>query len=130
MTTKTAQSQQVPKSVARDINARFRDRLPIIIRRACDILLVIEPKIKDLAVHLNEFQEYLDFEIEKTKLAISKEEWKGRADVVKLKGDKEWLAKLEDLRADFNIDAMTAPATLIRSLFSRTKEMFGGVNQF
>ncbi|MGC0389391.1 hypothetical protein [Bradyrhizobium sp. USDA 241] len=113
----------------REINPRFRNRLPQLMRRVCDILVKIEPEIQDLAVHLKEFQEYLDFEIEKVRLAIQKEEWKDRADRAKLDADKEWLAKLEALRTDFNIDAMTAPATLIRSLFARTKDLFGGVSQ-
>lgn len=118
------------KPAPREINPRFRDRLPRLMRRVCDILVKIEPEIQDLAVHLKELQEYLDFEIEKIRLEIQKEAWKDRADRAKLEADSEWLAKLEALRADFDIDAMTAPATLIRSLFARTKEMFRGVSQY
>ena len=114
----------------RPINAQFENRLPLLMQRVCDILIKIEPEIQDLAVHLKEFQEYLDFEIEKVRLEIQKEEWKGKTDRPKLDGDKEWLAKLEVMRDDFNIDAMIAPATLIRSLFARTKEMFGGVSRY
>jgi hypothetical protein len=117
-----------PQQVPREINARFRDRLPHIMKKVCRIILTIEPEIKDLTVHLKEFQEYLDFEIEKTSLDISKEEWKDRADRDKLRADREWLAKLKALRADFDINAMTAPASLLRSLFKRTEEMFGSVS--
>jgi hypothetical protein len=116
--------------VRREINPRFRERLPILIEKSCSIFIKIEPDIRDLTVHLKEFQEYLDFEIEKVKLEISKEEWKDQADRAKLQADKEWLAKLQALRVDFNIDVITAPTTLIKHLFKRTREMFGGVSQF
>jgi hypothetical protein len=122
-------TSKAPHPVMRDINPRFRDQLPVLMRRVCTVLVKIEPGIKELAVHLKEFQEYPDFEIEKIRLEISKEEWKDRADRAKLDDDREWLAKLKALRADLNIDAMTAPASLIRSLFKRTKEIFGGVGQ-
>ncbi|MEY9575803.1 hypothetical protein ABIE88_003379 [Bradyrhizobium diazoefficiens] len=126
---KVSETQQ-PTPIVREINPRFRDRLPALMHSVSTIFVAIEPHVQDLEVHLKEFQEYLDFEIEKTKLEISKEAWKNIADRAKLETDSEWLAKLEALRADFKIEAMTAPATLIKSLFKRTREMFGGVSQY
>jgi hypothetical protein len=123
-------TNRTQRSVRREINPRFRERLPILIEKSWSIFIKIEPDIRDLTVHLKEFQEYLDFEIEKVKLEISKEEWKDQADRAKLQADKEWLAKLQALRVDFNIDVITAPTTLIKHLFKRTREMFGGVSQF
>jgi hypothetical protein len=90
-------TNRTQRSVRREINPRFRERLPILIEKSWSIFIKIEPDIRDLTVHLKEFQEYLDFEIEKVKLEISKEEWKDQADRAKLQADKEWLAKRQAL---------------------------------
>ena len=116
-------AQQTP--VQRNINPQFQSRLPKILEEICSRLMVIEPAINELAVQLTEFREYLDFEISKTSLEISREEWKDCCDRQKLESDKKWLVKLTALRKDFDVDLMTSPVTLIRSMVKRVEETFG-----
>lgn len=119
------QSQQVPEPVIHEINPQFADRLPYILNEMSRVLVFIEPEIDKLRVQLGEFQDYLTYEIGKTRLAIAQEEWKDRADMKKLEADKAWLAKLVALQADFQVDVMTSSVTLIRSMVDRVQQTFG-----
>ncbi|WP_315729894.1 hypothetical protein [Bradyrhizobium sp. SZCCHNRI2010] len=118
-----------PDPVRREINPQFKSRLPAILEQVCTCLLSIEPEMRQLGIQLKEFAEYLDFEIEKVRLEIEKSEWKDRVDRAKLDDDREWLAKLRALRAEFDIDLMTSPVTLIRSMVERVQDLFGKVSQ-
>ena len=60
---------------ARDINAKFKSRIPVILEEVSKSLMVIEPAVQDVTVPLREFLDYLDFEITKTSLDIKKKEW-------------------------------------------------------
>jgi hypothetical protein len=125
---KVARMEDVPEPVRREINPQFKSRLPIILGRACDCLVKIEPEIKHLEIHLKEFADYLDFEIEKVRLEIAKTEWKDRVDRAQLDDAREWLAKLRKLRADFDIDLMASPPAFLRSMVKRVETMFGEVD--
>jgi hypothetical protein len=120
--------QNLQQPVQRDINPQFQSRLPKILEEICSGLIVIEPAMTEVATQLKEFREYLDFEIAKTKLDISQEEWKAQCNPKKLEADKRWLAKLSALRKDFDVDVMTSPITIIRSMVDRVEEMFGPLN--
>jgi hypothetical protein len=120
-----AATQTSQQTVQRDINPHFQSRLPKILEEICSGLLVIEPAVNEVAVQLKEFREYLDFEITKTRLEISQEEWKDRCNRKRLEADKSWLAKLTALRKDFDVDLMISPITMIRSMVDRVEEMFG-----
>ncbi|MGJ4953138.1 hypothetical protein [Bradyrhizobium sp. HKCCYLS20291] len=117
-----------PDPVRREINPRFKSRLPVIIGRACDCLIRIEPEIKKLEVYLREFAEYLDFEIEKVRLEIEKTEWQDRVDRAQLDDAREWLAKLRQFRKEFDIDLMTTPSGYIRSMVERVETLFGAID--
>jgi hypothetical protein len=117
-------SQQVPDQVIRNINPRFKSRLPDILEDICQGLIVIEPVIQQLAVPLREFLDYLDFEIEKVELEIFREELNNPADTQKLTDAKAWLVTLKSLRDDFQVDVMTSPVTFIRTMVDRVDKTF------
>lgn len=107
------------------INAKFKDRLPSIIEDICDELLTIEPAVNRLTVHLQEILDYLDYEIKKVDLDLKVLKWESKADPEQLKQKEDWLQQLNQLKTDFNIDAMTSPPVTIRTMIVRFREMFG-----
>jgi len=117
--------QVVPKPAPPPlINAKFKDRLPAIIEDICEELLVIEPAIARITVHLKEIFDYLDFEIQKADLAVKLMKWESKTDPEKLKAAEDWLKQLNQLKIDFSEDVMTSPPVTIRSMLRRFREMF------
>ena len=108
----------------REINAKFGSRLPKILEEISQSLMVIEPAVNDVAVPLREFVDFLDFEIEKTKLQIQKDAWKSIVDLNKAAEDDAWLEHLEQLRKDFDVEKMTSSVNFIRTMVTRVKETF------
>jgi hypothetical protein len=106
------------------INAKFQRRLPDIVNEISLQLMVIEPAIKELSVPLHEFLDYLDFEIQKIGLDIEKKRWGSVVKVEEMKSEEAWLEKLKALRADFNIDIMTSPASTVRKMLARVQQTF------
>src|ERR1700721_520228 len=104
-----------------EINHRFQARLPHILDEISTSLMVIEPAVNDVTVPLREFLDYLDFEISKTRHTIDKDAWESIVDVNKAARDKAWLLKLEQLRKDFDVDAMTSSVNFIRSMLTRVQ---------
>jgi hypothetical protein len=124
MTAKRA-AQAVPKpSPPPEINAKFKDRLPAIMNEICNQLLVIEPAVNRLSVQLREFLDYLDFEIKKLDLDISRMKWEAKVDPTSLKDAEAWLQQMQQLKTDFNIDVMTSPPETIRAMVGRIQKMF------
>ena len=109
---------------AREINAKFGSRLPKILEEISQSLMVIEPAVNDVVVPLREFVDFLDFEIEKTKLQIQKDAWKSIVDINKAADDDAWLEHLEQLRKDFDVEKMTSSVNFIRTMVTRVKETF------
>jgi hypothetical protein len=119
-------AREVPRPIPPpEINAKFKDRLPIIMSEICDQLLVIEPAVSRLTVQLREFLDYLDFEITKVDLSIKQMQWESKADPGQLKATEEWLQTLRDLKTDFQIDVMTSPPETLRSMVDRIQKTFG-----
>jgi hypothetical protein len=112
------------EAYVREINAKFKSRIPHILEDISKSLVVIEPTVQDMTVPLREFLDYLDFEITKLKLDIEKNEWQSVVDVNKLNADKAWLSKLEQLRKDFDVETMTSSVTFIRSMIKRVQDTF------
>ncbi|MBJ7403390.1 MAG: hypothetical protein JHD07_08870 [Bradyrhizobium sp.] len=108
--------------LGREINPKFRSRLPHILEDVCQQLLVIEPAMTELKVALGEFLDYLDFEIEKTAFAIDKAKQGGAAS--QTSSDEAWLARLESLRKEFDADKMVSPVKLIRKMVSTVEDVF------
>jgi hypothetical protein len=106
------------------INAKFQRRLPDIVNEISHQLMVIEPAIKELSVPLLEFLDYLDFEIQKIGLDIEKKRWGSVVNVEEMKSEEAWLETLKALRADFNIDIMTSPASTVRKMLERVQQTF------
>jgi hypothetical protein len=123
------QSQQVPQRVQRQINPKFKDRLPAIIEDIWRSMLIIEPEVQKMMVPLKEFLDHLDFEIQKIDLMISRQEWDDRVDPEKLKADKEWRQKLIQLREDFSVDRMADTVPFARDMLRRVQEAFGEVTR-
>ncbi|SDK45125.1 hypothetical protein [Bradyrhizobium ottawaense] len=124
MTTSTA--QPVPKEPPPPpINAKFADRLPLIMNEICDQLLVIEPAITRLSVQLREFLDFLDFEIKKADLEIKRMKWEEKVDLTTVRQAEAWLQKLRQLKTDFNVDVMTSPPETIRAMVDRIQKTFG-----
>jgi hypothetical protein len=109
----------------REINAKFKSRLPILVEELCQSLLVLEPVIDQMTVPLKEFLDHLDFEIQRIDLDIKTKRWESVVDVEAIKADEAWLQQLRQLRADFNIEAMTAPLALTDKMISKVRDMFG-----
>jgi hypothetical protein len=123
MKRKVVPPPEVPKR--RDINPRFKDRLPAMMTEICDGLIVIEPAIDRINVQLREFLDYIDFEIRRVDLEIKELEWKSKVDIAAVKEAREWRNQLTLLMEDFNIEAMTAPPANIRAMVERVSRMFG-----
>lgn len=120
-----AKAASVPvEEPALPINAKFQRRLPDIVNEISQQLMVIEPAIRELSVPLCEFLDYLDFEISKLELDIKQKRWEAVVDVEEIKSEEAWLAKLQALRTDFNIDVMTSPAATVRSMLDRVRQTF------
>jgi len=115
---------QIQETPDREINAKFGSRLPKILEEISQSLMVIEPAVNDVAVPLREFVDFLDFEIEKTKLQIQKDAWKSIVDLNKAAEDDAWLEHLEQLRKDFDVEKMTSSVNFIRTMVTRVKETF------
>jgi hypothetical protein len=109
---------------ARDINAKFKSRIPVILEEVSKSLMVIEPAVQDVTVPLREFLDYLDFEITKISLDIKKKEWESVVDVNQINADKDWLAKLQALRRDFDVETMTSSVNFIRTMIQRVQDTF------
>jgi hypothetical protein len=118
------QSAPLGKAYAREINAKFQSRLPKIIEEISESLMVIEPVVNDVAVPLHEFIDFLNFEIDKTKLDIARDSWEAVVDVNKMNEARSWLAQLEQLRADFNVETMRSSVNFIRAMVARVTETF------
>jgi hypothetical protein len=125
MTGQTAKKQDPPGPITfREINAKFKSRIPIILEDISRCLMVIEPAVQDVTVPLREFLDYLDFEISKVKLQIDRDTWQSIVDVNKTNADKVWLAHLEQLRNDFDVEKMTSSVNFIRSMIDRVQDTF------
>jgi len=114
-----------PPPTQRQINPRFKDRLPGIMTEISDALLVIEPAIEKVNVQLREFLDYLDFEIRKTDLEIREMKWESKVDIGTVKQAEAWLQQLQQLKTDFNVAMMTSPPATIRAMTERVTKMFG-----
>jgi hypothetical protein len=122
-------SQAGPKqSQLPQINAKFQQRLPYIMNDICEELLVIEPAVNRLAVHLEEIFDYLDYEIKKVDLDLKILKLESRDDLVAIKAMEDWLNQLQQLKVDFNINVFISPPESIRAMVSRFQKMFGLVN--
>src|ERR1043166_6358505 len=96
---RSSEAQAVPKpSPPPPINAKFADRLPAIMNGISEELLTIEPAVNRLTVHLQEFFDYLEFEINKLELDIERMKWGNQVDMVKLKEAESWLQKMQQLK--------------------------------
>jgi hypothetical protein len=116
--------ESLERTYVREINAKFASRLPNILDEISESLMVIEPAVNDVAVPLQEFVDFLDFEIEKTKLQIQKDAWKSIVDLNKAAEDDIWLEHLEQLRKDFDVEKMTSSVNFIRTMVDRVKQTF------
>src|SRR4051812_27004098 len=92
---------QATASRATGINARFRDRLPVITSEISDTIVNIEPDIDRAKVHVEEFLDFLDFEIQKARLAVERLAWADRVDRKLVEEASDWLEELEELRSQF-----------------------------
>lgn len=106
------------------INAKFKDRIPAILEELCDALIVMEPHITRSKVAVDEFLDYLDFEISKTKLEISSVTWESKADPEQLTKLKDWLGKLEEIRKDFEPGLVSGSPDFINELTKRIRDTF------
>src|SRR3954462_1919464 len=110
-------SQAGPKqSQLPQINAKFQQRLPYIMNDICEELLVIEPAVNRLAVHLEEIFDYLDYEIKKVDLDLKILKLESRDDLVAIKAMEDWLNQLQQLKVDFNINVFISPPESIRAM--------------
>ncbi|GAB9152531.1 hypothetical protein [Bradyrhizobium diazoefficiens] len=122
---KTAQkTASPPPTPPPSLNAKFKSRLPQIIEEICKGLAVIEPAVQDVSVPLREFHDYLTFEIAKLKLELERAAWDSKVDQSKVAADKAWLAKMEQLQKDFDVERMTSSITFIRSMVVRVQDTF------
>jgi hypothetical protein len=117
--------QDPPDLIAfREINAKFKSRIPIILEDISKCLMVIEPAVQDVAVPLREFLDYLEFEMAKVTLQIEKDSWQSVVDINKSNSDKAWLAHLVQLHSDFDVAKMTSSVNFIRDMMKRVRETF------
>ncbi|WP_316196686.1 hypothetical protein [Bradyrhizobium sp. SZCCHNS3053] len=91
----------------------------------CDRLIVIEPAIEQINEQLREFLDYLEFEIVKTEMEIKQIEWMDKVEGPVLSDARAWLKELQQLKSDFNVEAMTSPPRTIRSMVDRVRDLFG-----
>lgn len=88
----------------RPLNARFRDRIPSIVEQIATAGYLVDQPLNDAKVALEEFRDYLSFEIAKIDLKIKRDEWESRVDPAQLEIDKAWLAELQQLNEEFTPD--------------------------
>jgi hypothetical protein len=106
------------------INARFQSRIAGILEDICQQMLIIEPAMEKVAIPIREFIDFVDFEIEKTKLAIDQEKWESIVNVQKVAADEAWLKRLTDLRKDLDIYDLTASVPRIDNLVAVIEKTF------
>jgi hypothetical protein len=121
---KAKKSQVLPDPEPRQINAKFQSRLKGILEEISQSLLVIEPAVVDVSVPLREFIDYLEFEITKVQLEISRQKWQSVVDVQKVATDEAWLSRLVDLRNEFDLEKMLASIATIRSTVAKIEATF------
>jgi hypothetical protein len=119
-----AKKADPPPIVSREINAKFKNRIPVILEDIARSLMVIEPAVKDVTVPLREFVDYLDFEIAKVSLEIKRLEWESVVDANKVAADKAWLTQLQQLRKDFDVETMVSSVKFIRTMIERVQATF------
>lgn len=125
MTAQTAKKHDPPEPVMlREINAKFRARIPVILEDISGCLMVIEPAVQDVTVPLREFLDYLEFEISKVSLQIEKDAWKPIVDLNKAAEDDAWLEHLQQLRKDFDVEKMTSSVNFIQDMLRRVRNTF------
>src|SRR6266404_7764875 len=116
---KSTKPQAAPVPESREINAKFQSRIRGILEEISQSLLVIEPAVVDVSVPLREFIDYLEFEITKVQLEISRQKWQSIVDVQKVAADEAWLSRLVDLRNEFDLEKMLSSITTIRSTMAK-----------
>lgn len=107
-----------------EINARLHDRLPTILEAICSSKFSIEPHLKEASIAVGEFLDYLDFEIEKVTLNIEKFTWASIVDVNAVTIEKAWLAKLKQLRSEFDAKGVVSSQVYLDSLTVQIRETF------
>ncbi len=120
----TAQSAPAEEPVMKPINAKFRDRIPHILNEMCEALIIIEPSVKQAKVAVDEFLDYLDFEIKKTVLEISRVTWECKADKQELDDLNAWKSRLESIRDDFRSMDVSGSPDFINGLAQRIRDTF------
>jgi hypothetical protein len=122
---KQSTARQVsPREPARTVNAKFQSRLKGMLEEISQAVLTLDPVITDVTVPLREFVDYLEFEIGKTQLDISRQKWEPVVDVQKVSADEAWLKRLVDLRNEFDVEKMTESINLLRSMVEKVQQTF------
>jgi archaellum component FlaC len=119
----TAQKVPAPEP-ARTVNAKFQSRLKGMLEEISQAVLTLDPVIADVTVPLREFVDYLDFEIGKTQLDISRQKWESVVDVQKVASNEAWLKRLVDLRNEFDVEKMTESVRMLRSMVEKVQQTF------
>jgi hypothetical protein len=123
---KQKQKSQAPAvEEPREINAKFQSRLKGMLEEICQGLVQIEPVMADISVPIREFVDYLEFEIGKIQLEISRQKWEPVVDAQKVGADEAWLNRLVQLRNEFDVEKMTASVTMIRTVVATVQRTFG-----
>lgn len=105
-----------PESVRKPVNAYFESKLPAIIEEISATLFQIRPHLSEATIRVNELHDYLKFEIEKTKLELSKNAIADQTDPEKLQRDEIWLARLEYLVSEFDPDHVESSVNFLSEL--------------
>jgi hypothetical protein len=121
---KSSTAAAPPAEVARPINPMFKERLPTMMAEICDSLMVIEPAIDRVTIQLQEFLDYLNFEIQKTALHIQRLRWEPQVDLVAVREAEAWLKQLAKLEEEFDVSVMTSPPKTIREMLIRVQKLF------
>jgi hypothetical protein len=107
----------------REINAKFKQRLPHIFEGLSQTILKVEPHLLEAQTHVSEFRDFLEFEIMKMELQIRRDEWESRIDVTKATADMQWLADLKALLRGANPDDVIESTEMLNELLSVAKEL-------
>lgn len=108
------------------LNARFRDRIPSIVEQIAMAGYRVDQPLNEAKVALEEFRDYLSFEIAKIDLKIKRDEWESRVDPAQLEIDKAWLSELQKLKEEFTPDQIMSSRKTMSDLTDKITKVLCG----
>jgi DNA repair ATPase RecN len=100
----------------RSINAQFAARLPAIVETIAQGSRFSKENLDKTVTAVEEFQDYITFEIKKVELDIAHLEWNSRTNPEELAHAKAWLSRLRELQKKYQVDGILQSVVFLTEL--------------